>query len=141
MMCLRLAFDDVVCLEAWYLHALPGMSSAAEGSLRRIPYFTSLSWKVYLLKIALLDSSSQSSAMTKSQALESNLDVDYVISYRFAKTGKWHVMVPTKAIAYFLQIGRLLSPSSRSCAMPSQMSVCRRRCATETRTQCSSSYA
>jgi len=26
--------------------------------------------------------------MTKSQALQSNLDVDYVISYRFAKTGE-----------------------------------------------------
>jgi anoctamin-10 len=66
------------------------MSPAAEGSPRGIPYFTSLSWNIYLLKFALLDSSSPSSAMTKSQAMQSNLDVDYVVSYRFAKTGEQH---------------------------------------------------
>ena len=27
--------------------------------------------------------------MAKSQALQTNLDVDYVIVYRFAKTGEW----------------------------------------------------
>ncbi|KAF2133584.1 DUF590-domain-containing protein [Dothidotthia symphoricarpi CBS 119687] len=53
-----------------------------------IPFFTSISWKIYRLKFALLDSASSSSAMTKSQALQSNLDVDYVITYRFAKTDK-----------------------------------------------------
>ncbi|KAJ4993051.1 hypothetical protein SVAN01_01403 [Stagonosporopsis vannaccii] len=53
----------------------------------KIPYFTDLSWKIYNLKFVLLDSS-EASAMTKSKALQSNLDVDYVISYRFAKTDK-----------------------------------------------------
>jgi len=57
-----------------------------------IPYFSSLSWRIYHLKIALLSSSSLS-AMAKSQALQSNMDVDYVISYHFGKTDK------TKAIA------------------------------------------
>ena len=51
-----------------------------------IPYFSSLSWRIYHLKIALLSSSSLS-AMAKSQALQSNMDVDYVISYHFGKTG------------------------------------------------------
>jgi hypothetical protein len=67
------------------------MLSTSEGlTPHKIPYFTDLSWKIYNLKFALLDSS-QPSAMTKSQALQSNLDVDYVISYRFAKTGMRHV--------------------------------------------------
>ncbi|KAF1842573.1 DUF590-domain-containing protein [Cucurbitaria berberidis CBS 394.84] len=63
------------------------MSTQKEGPVPGIPYFTSLSSNIYLLKTALLTSSS-SSAMAKSQALQSNLDVDYVISYRFAKTDK-----------------------------------------------------
>jgi hypothetical protein len=54
----------------------------------RIPGFTRLSSKIYNIKYALLDNTSPSSIMTKSQALQSNLDVDYVISYRFAKTGE-----------------------------------------------------
>lgn len=67
------------------------MSTTLEGPApQKIPYFTDLSWKVYDLKFALLDSS-QSSAMTKPKALQSNLDVDYVISYSFAKTGMRHV--------------------------------------------------
>ncbi|KAF2027370.1 DUF590-domain-containing protein [Setomelanomma holmii] len=61
----------------------------------RIPGFTRLSSQIYNLKYALLDNSTKSLVMTKSQALQSNLDVDYVISYRFAKTDK------TKAIAQF----------------------------------------
>lgn len=66
-----------------------GMLDAKEGSTSPgIPYFTSLSWRIYHLKIALLSSSSLS-AMAKSQALQSNMDVDYVISYRFAKTGSY----------------------------------------------------
>lgn len=63
-----------------------GMSTHDEASGPNIPYFSSLARSIYHLKIALLTSSS-SSAMAKSQALQSNLDVDYVISYRFAKTG------------------------------------------------------
>lgn len=66
------------------------MSPTPEGSPRKIPYFTDISWKIYDLKYILLDSG-QPSAMTKSKALQSNLDVDYVISYRFAKTGTRHV--------------------------------------------------
>jgi anoctamin-10 len=55
----------------------------------RIPGFTRLSSHIYNLKFALIESSSSSSSpeMAKSQALQSNLDVDYVVSYRFAKTG------------------------------------------------------
>jgi hypothetical protein len=53
----------------------------------RIPGFTRLSSQIYNLKFALIESSS-SPEMAKSQALQSNLDVDYVVSYRFAKTGK-----------------------------------------------------
>jgi hypothetical protein len=34
-----------------------------------------------------LDPSSFPSIMAKSQALNTNMDVDYVISYRFVKTG------------------------------------------------------
>lgn len=68
-----------------------GMASTLEGRApQKIPYFTDLSWRIYDLKFVLLDSS-QPSAMTKSKALQSNLDVDYVISYRFAKTGTRHV--------------------------------------------------
>jgi anoctamin-10 len=59
----------------------------------RIPGFTRLSSKIYNLKYSLIDDSSPAAVMTKSQALQSNLDVDYVISYRFAKTGKSEVMV------------------------------------------------
>jgi anoctamin-10 len=62
------------------------MSVQNEGTVTGIPYFTSLSDSIYHLKIALLTSSSLP-AMAKSKALQSNLDVDYVISYRFAKTG------------------------------------------------------
>lgn len=66
------------------------MASASEGlTPYKIPYFTDLSWKIYDLKFVLLDSR-ETSAMTKSKALQSNLDVDYVISYRFAKTGTRH---------------------------------------------------
>ncbi|KAI8936796.1 hypothetical protein NX059_006039 [Plenodomus lindquistii] len=67
-----------------------------------IPYFTSLTWRIYYLKIALLSSSS-TSAMAKSQALQSNLDVDYVISYRFAKTDK------AKAAAQFEKLCQAIS--------------------------------
>ena len=69
------------------LHHFLGMPSTLEGlKPHKIPYFTDLAWKIYNLKFVLLDPS-QPSAMTKSQALQSNLDVDYVISYRFATTG------------------------------------------------------
>jgi hypothetical protein len=72
-----------------------GMSTTLEGlapqlESRKIPYFTDIAWKIYDLKFLLLDSS-EPSAMSKSKALQSNLDVDYVISYRFAKTGMRHV--------------------------------------------------
>jgi hypothetical protein len=46
-----------------------------------------LSSKIYNLKYALLDDAGPAAIMTKSQALQTNLDVDYVISFRFAKTG------------------------------------------------------
>lgn len=63
------------------------MSVQAEGhKAPRIPYFSALSRNIYRLKISLLTTSAES-VMAKSQALQSNLDVDYVISYRFAKTG------------------------------------------------------
>jgi anoctamin-10 len=62
------------------------MSVQDEETVAGIPYFTSLSDSIYHLKIALL-TSSLLPAMAKSKALQSNLDVDYVISYRFAKTG------------------------------------------------------
>jgi anoctamin-10 len=70
------------------------MSTQKEGTsaAAAIPYFTNLSWSIYRIKIALLTSGS-SSDMAKSKALQSNLDVDYVISYRFAKTG---MGVPTR---------------------------------------------
>lgn len=70
------------------------MSTQKEGTSAEaaIPYFTNLSWSIYRIKIALLTSGS-SSDMAKSKALQSNLDVDYVISYRFARTG---MGVPTR---------------------------------------------
>jgi hypothetical protein len=73
------------------------MSTQKEGTSTdaAIPYFTHLSWTVYRFKIALLTSGS-SSDMAKSKALQSNLDVDYVISYRFAKTG---MFVQTRRLA------------------------------------------
>lgn len=75
------------------VHHFLGMPSSAEGlTPHKIPYFTYLSWKIYDLKFVLLDSS-HPSVMTKSQALQSNLDVDYVISYRFTKTGMQHVII------------------------------------------------
>ena len=75
------------------------MASTSEGlALQKIPYFTDLSWKIYDLKFVLLDPS-QPSAMTKSKALQSNLDVDYVISYRFAKTGRRPVKTLKQSIA------------------------------------------
>jgi anoctamin-10 len=67
---------------------LLGMSNKKEGPAPRIPGFTRLSSTIYNLKYALIDNSSPASIMTKSQALQTNLDVDYVISYRFAKTGR-----------------------------------------------------
>jgi|TARA_R110002003_G_scaffold55_2_gene4940 hypothetical protein len=69
----------------------------------RIPGFTRLSSQIYNLKYALLDNSTDSLAMTKSPALQSNLDVDYVISYRFAKTDK------AKAIAQFEKLCEALA--------------------------------
>jgi hypothetical protein len=63
-----------------------GMSVQKEGTVTGIPSFTALSDSIYHLKIALLTKRSLP-AMAKSKALQSNLDVDYVISYRFAKTG------------------------------------------------------
>lgn len=67
-----------------------GMSTPKEGTgtaaVAGIPYFSNLSRSVYTLKIALL-TSGVSSDMARSTALQSNLDVDYVISYRFANTG------------------------------------------------------
>lgn len=60
-----------------------------EGSLRPgIPYFTSLAWAIYKRKFALLDRASTPYNMAKSAAVQSNLDVDYVISYQFSKTGE-----------------------------------------------------
>ena len=74
------------------------MSYTLEGRApHKIPYFTDLSWKIFDLKFVLLDSS-QPSAMTKPKALESNLDVDYVISYRFAKTGMRHFDTPARPL-------------------------------------------
>lgn len=102
------------------VHHFLGMPSSAEGlASHKIPYFTDLSWKIYNLKFALIDSS-KPSAMTKSQALQSNLDVDYVISYRFAKTGMRHVNTPkhlnancvadkTKAAAQFEKLCHALA--------------------------------
>ena len=72
-----------------------GMSTPKEGTstaapaaaaVPAIPYFTDASWSVYKLKIDLLTSGVLSD-MAKSSALQSNLDVDYVITYRFANTG------------------------------------------------------
>jgi hypothetical protein len=69
------------------------MSSTTEGlpaapqSPPRIPGFTRLSSKVYNLKYSLLDNTSPTAVMTKQQELQSNLDIDYVISYDFTKTG------------------------------------------------------
>jgi anoctamin-10 len=68
------------------------MSAQIEGTLTGIPYFTSASDSIYHLKIALL-TERVPSAMAKSKALQSNLDVDYVISYRFAKTGMFVCVV------------------------------------------------
>jgi hypothetical protein len=68
-----------------------GMSAPEEGTKAGIPYFTFLSDSIYHLKIALL-TESLPSAMAKSTALQSNLDVDFVISYRFAKTGMFVCM-------------------------------------------------
>ena len=67
------------------------MSINTEGSnppAPRIPGFSRAASTIYNLKYALIDNTSPLAVMTKSQALQSNLDVDYVISYRFAKTGK-----------------------------------------------------
>lgn len=69
------------------------MSTKPEGSDSnpkppRIPGFSRAASTIYNIKYALIDDSSPAAVMTKSQALQSNLDVDYVISYRFAKTGK-----------------------------------------------------
>lgn len=118
-----------------------GMLSTSEGlTPHKIPYFTDLSWWIYDRKFVLIDSK-QPAAMTKSQALQSNLDVDYVISYRFAKTGMRHVKT--------LEGNSKLTPrqtrpklllNSRSCAMPSPMWVCRRKPAMETTTRCCSSF-
>lgn len=59
-----------------------------------IPYFSSLAHRIYLLKIALLTDSNTAAVddMAKSKALQSNLDVDYVISFRFAKTGMFFMV-------------------------------------------------
>lgn len=69
------------------------MSIKAEGSNNpkppRIPGFSRAASTIYNLKYALIDDTDPAAVMTKSQALQSNLDVDYVISYRFAKTGEW----------------------------------------------------
>jgi len=66
------------------------MSNKKEGPVSpKIPGFTRLSSTIYNLKYALIDDSSPASIMAKSQALQTNLDVDYVICYRFAKTGSW----------------------------------------------------
>jgi anoctamin-10 len=69
-----------------------GMLAQKEGTKTGIPYFTSLSEYIYYLKIALL-TESLPSAMAKSTALQSNLDVDFVISYRYAKTGMFVFVV------------------------------------------------
>jgi hypothetical protein len=78
-----------------------GMSTTLEGSApllerHKIPYFTDIAWKIYDLKFLLLDPS-EPSAMSKTKALQSNLDVDYVISYRFAKTGELHAKAPGRS--------------------------------------------
>ena len=113
------------------------MSYPLEGRApHKIPYFTDLSWKIFDLKFVLLDSS-QPSAMTKPKALESNLDVDYVISYRFAKTGMRHVKT--------LEGNSKLTPrqtrpklllNSRSCAMRLRVWDCRQKPAVERITRC-----
>lgn len=66
------------------------MSSAEGLTPHKIPYFTDFTWRIFDLKFVLLDPS-EASVMSKSKTLQSNLDVDYVISYRFAKTGRQHV--------------------------------------------------
>jgi hypothetical protein len=87
----RFQNDDVGREPRLALHhptQLLGMSKSeglGPASPPRIPGFTRLSSKIYNLKFALIESSSPN--MAKSQALQSNLDVDYVVSYRFAKTG------------------------------------------------------
>ena len=88
----RCVVYDVVAWLAGPQTLLPGMSVQVEGHpTPQIPYFSSLSRTIYSRKIALLGSSS-TPAMAKSQALQSNLDVDYVISYRFAGKGRRHVI-------------------------------------------------
>jgi hypothetical protein len=86
-MCATMTFGLLV---AWPtpITTFLGMSTPKEGTSTQaaIPYFTNLAWSIYRIKIALLTSGS-SSDMAKSKALQTNLDVDYVISYRFAKTG------------------------------------------------------
>jgi hypothetical protein len=90
--------DDVATSYSWPAPPtqLLGMSKnegPSPQSPPRIPGFTRLSSKIYNLKYALIDDSSLSSAtMAKSHALQSNLDVDYVISYRFAKTGMFKAL-------------------------------------------------
>jgi hypothetical protein len=93
------------------------MSYPLEGRApHKIPYFTDLSWKIFDLKFVLLDSS-QPSAMTKPKALESNLDIDYVISYRFAKTGTQHVGTLARPLgADSVQTRLKLLLNLRSCA-------------------------
>lgn len=66
------------------------MSNQKEGPVSpRIPGFTRLSSRVYNLKYALIDDVNPAAIMTKALAHQSNLDVDYVICFRFAKTGMW----------------------------------------------------
>ena len=87
--------NDVLVPLPSVVHHFLGMPSTSEGlAPHKIPYFTDLSWWIYDLKFVLIDSK-QPFAMTKSQALQSNLDVDYVISYHFAKTGMRHVKTLT----------------------------------------------
>lgn len=59
-------------------------------STQKVPWaHVRLSSKIYNIKYALLDDTSPVAVMARSQALQTNLDVDYVISYRFAKIGMW----------------------------------------------------
>ncbi len=116
-----------------------GMSSTSEGyTAHKIPYFTDLSWKIYDLKFVLLDSR-HPSAMTKSKALQSNLDVDYVISYRFAKSGTRHLTTLKAKLKLTTTQTRLKLPlNSKSFARLLQTWVCRRKLATEITTRCCS---
>jgi hypothetical protein len=100
-----------------------------------IPYFSAFARWIYRNKIVLLDSGS-TSGMAKSKALQSNLDVDYVISYKFDKLGMFAFVKSMDVLLNGLQIKPKLPPNSRSSVKLSQMLACRPKSATETRPLC-----